>query len=553
MSYEAIKDAYAIINAIAGLAGDESTIQSFIDGLSGSSSTLNTLLEDLNNNVITGFQDVVDAINDAALTDAWQPINQSLTYIGTSLMAYQAAMATVAGPAGGPYTITYNSDAINFIDWCNGYTDSGGTVHRSHLDEMSSWVNVAPLANSYLSLAGIFSSVPPAPGALKLLVEIAQAAQGDPTGVQASMAYDTQYNSVLKFMDAINKLVTLTYYVHDSALALRNQILGKKVGAQGRQPLTAAIAANFGNVSASGTIWNQFAATLSQLATATPQTQVSAFKPHMFPPTHAVSTWERQPSNGWVFLPHKVQISDFYSNAYFSAIGLVHVESSQYPEYPYSDGWVYQNAHAALVGTAVQVGPVPAGGTAPTFTPLPAVPDVQGVYGNSGNWVASPETGADGSTYNLVTYAGALQLGTCEPSYVVPPAVTSNNHVRVVTGFQFVALQNGQAFNVGVALQFGELDMSDPANPTVTVADDSFIPPNLTEQPDVQQFINTNLVGDYSTGSNGHGVVTSVSMQQYQGGNGPTCLGVQMIPTFYMADFYQPTNLPVIVAPPPAS
>lgn len=549
MSGSKLKDIYDILNAIGTIAGDGTNIEDFIESLAGSSTGLNTLLADLNENVVQGFQNVVSAINDEALTNAWLPINQSLNYIGTSLMAYQSALGTVKAPTtpGGSYIITYNSDSIDFIDWCDGYTSSSGTVHTSKLDDMSSWLNAAPLVNSDLSLVGIFyRSSDAGTNAIDLIRKIAAAAQKDPAGVQSGMAYDTQYNSLLAFMEAIFKLVSLTYYVHDSALGLRNMILGKKIGDSGRQSVMGAITANFGNVSTASTIWNQFATALSKLASTTPEVQVSAFSPAMFPPVVPLAVHERQAGNNWSFLPHAVRISDFYTNAFFTAISVVHVQSAEYPEYPFKDGYVYQNAHLALIGNAVQVGPPPEGSSSPVYTSLPSVPE-KSFYENSSDWASYPEGGGTDGTYDVINYSGAFVCGTCEPNYASVPEPSSNNHVRVVTGFKFVQLQSGGAFNAAIALQFGELDMSDLSNPVVIIDNPDFVSPDFTRQSDIQQFLVTNPVGDYSSGELRNGIMTSVRLAGHDVNNGPSCINVRMVPTFYMADFYQPTGLKPII------
>jgi len=542
---DAIKIAKAI-KAIYEVVEGKESIGKLIDQLLDPGQGLDNMLTELNQNVITGFQDVVSAINNETLTNEWAPYSQTLSYIGTNLQAYQQAMHTLAATSTSDksYTIVYNSNAVDFNNWCEGYAEQDGTIHRSSLGEMSSWLNPEPLHNSYLSLVGIFNAQ--SPNALDLIVKIAAAAQQDPAAAPTSrMPYDTQYNSVLRFMDCISKLVTITYYVHDSLLQLHNQILikqGKPISS--RLSVQTAISQNFGNVSTKPYVWHKFAQTLTGLATGSPQYQAAAFRPDMFPPTVATDSYERPSDCNWSFLPDEVRITDYYQNAFFTSIALVEVVDSQYP-----DAFYYNNSHVALQGKAVQVAPSSSGG-APSFSPQEnAVPPLSN-YENSNNWV--PQSNGGDNT-DEVTYTGGQILGTYEPSYAPMPSPSSNNCITVVTGFKLVTLNSGTEYNVAIALQFGELDISDPANPVVTIKDDSFIAPSFTQQSNIQQFIYTNFVGDYSTGENQHGVITNACLDRIGHDAGASCLSVQMAPTFYMADFYQPSNFKPIAAVFPTS
>jgi hypothetical protein len=238
-------------------------------------------------------------------------------------------------------------------------------------------------------------------------------------------------------------------------------------------------------------------------------------------------------TNSIDFCTNQVSLAGTYPNSFFSAIGFCQPTNNAGPTL-YGIGY---RVYVALQGTVTTVGP------GLTFSTSPQLyPDLNDYYNNDNNWVGSD------FGYPLF-FSQTNTIGTFEPSFVNNiPTPTDHNHITVITGFQIVVISNGiGGFNMGIALQFGELDLTDVNNPVVNIKNPAFIPPTYTYACEYQQYTNTNQIGCYSdAGVLQPNILTNASFCRMYGGD--VAANVQSASTIYQADFLQPANLPAVFA-----
>lgn len=534
------KEALTLTKAIGAVYEYRNDEMKLLEKIIYGNSELDSLMKKLTNDVITGFNNVVNVLDEAELLKLWTPINETLNTIGQDLTSYKNAMSTVKQDANGNFTIEFESSVIHYKDWCLGYTGSNGVVHPSRLDDMQKWFSSHTLYNhKEASLVGIFSSFGPVEtvgsNAINVWLKICQKAQQYTNpGLLGNVGYNTLFNSVTEFMDCISFLVKLAYYVHDSALLLLNNILLKEPHgvACDKKSVKPAIDTHFGAYNQTGSIWNNFATVLDGLNTGTPgnQFKTAAFTPVLCcatPPGY--SHFKSFRSNPCSFYAQPLSINGVYSNAFFSAIQISYIQMSG------TENYDYNHCHFGLSGTVVQIG------ADMELTVVDQQWPGTGFYDNPERWSYD---------YNNQNYYlnHEVKMGTFNDAYPPIPVHANKNHIPVVTGFQFQPIQNGDEFNVMLCVQYGVLDVTNPKAPTVTITDETMVQPSWAGQSGVQEFFCIPASGNFSSQAYENGFITNIALSQAGGAaGGDMCISAQMAPEFHKADFYQPINLHKII------
>ena len=549
INFENIK---TIASAIGSVASCGSNIEKLIATLTGSQSTqLNQLLEQLEQDIVHGLGNVVNAINDDRLSKDWGEISSTLTYVHTMLKAYQEQLSTVKAVTGTnntvQYQITTKSSLISLQDWCYGYQMQGSNISvEGALPVIAGFISletITSLTPNVSSLSGIFQYTGPGSSSSGLGANAISRWQEIFTALKQSNSNNlpgnsfinySVYDSMLRLMSYIHNLVSLSLYVHDSAMALL-------IAANGPQPnlisLQNSITNHFGNYSTPGTVWHKFNSALTSLGTATAAEQLGscAYSPEQLPGNvalqHVGQDGDIGNLNSIDFCTNQVSLAGSYPNSFFSAIGFCQPTNNAGPTLN-SIGY---RVYVALQGTITTVGP------GPTFNiNQQPYPDLNDYYNNDNNWVGSD------FGYPLF-FSRNNTVETFEPSYVnTVPTPTDHNHITVITGFQLVEIANGfGGFNMAIALQFGELNLTDVNNPVVNIKNPDFIPPIYTHASEYQQYTNSNQVGCYSNaGVLQPNILTNATFCRISSGD--VAANVQSASTIYQADFLQPANLPAV-------
>lgn len=517
-----------------------------ISALMGNGPDTASILISIEQDVMSGFKDVVNAIQEQTLLTEWSGIATSLSYAHATIKQYQAELATVSN-ASGSCMITSNGQQISLNDWCLGTSNNPGV-----LDTLAALVNDSPITAitpSVSSLAGIFSTSTPAGSssslginALSTWMQIVTNAQSNQSQslLSNNYKYETQYESVLRLMTYTHTLVAMVYYIHDSALQLLTTVTGSS---NNYVSVLDTIVANFGDYNTAGTVWNQFAQEFQQLsASAVPEEQIQYCAYTSFPSTpnttysHLgidIPVWAGgdSPNGGgetypyyWGFCSYPVSLANNanYPNSFFGSLGYIHVNQGS-------------GSYERILGVQ---GTVVTAGAGLKLTTQGLYPD-SNFYSNANNW-------------NNEQFS---EIGTFEDSWVAAPQHASPNHISVITGFQLQVISNGAgAYNIGLALQFGVLDVTNPDAPVVTVNDPSFISPVYTSANGYQDYTSMCQSGRYdaTTGDLLPAILSNATLSRVQ--NGDNSILVQVASSIYEADFLQPDKLsPTMVSAPAGS
>ncbi|TND07935.1 MAG: hypothetical protein FD123_2743 [Bacteroidetes bacterium] len=527
-----------VLKALKAVYDNRDNETNLISALIGNGPDTADLLQALEQDVVQGLQNVVTAIQEQTLTQEWSGIANSLGYAHGVIKQYQTELASVSNQSG-TCMITSNGQNIPFSDWCLGTSTSTGALSMLNLLVGSAPINI--MDPSVSSLSGIFSTSVPAGSsstlglnALPTWIQILSNAQSNTSQslLGNTYKYETQYESVLRLMSYTHTLVALVYYIHDSALQL---LITSTGSASNCVSIGSTIAANFGDYATAGSIWNQFTQEFENLSSGTPDQQQfnSTYFSLPLPPsvtynhiTIDIPVWSGgdSPNGGgetypysWAFCSYPVSLANNpdYPNSFFGSLGYLHVNQGSGSEVKV----------LGLQGTVVQVGAGLAFST-------------QGLYPSSDFY-------SDSSNWGNMQFSG---IGTYQESFLPVPATASTNLVPVITGFQLQVITNGAgAFNIGLALQFGVLDVTDPNNPVVTVSDESFVAPAYAEAKAFQDYTSMIQSGrfDAVTGNLLPAILSNATLCRVQGGD--NAVVVQVASPIYMADFLQPDKLPQII------
>lgn len=521
----------------------------FLESFLNSEKSLQSYLEQIDQDIVQGFKNLVEELNEKTYLDEWSAIGATLTHVHDQRKSYASLFsATYKGSDGNYYLVDDKGDTVLFIDWAIGPKDSSGNRTGGVLEEMYSWLNQGEIRNQTLSsLYGIFENAPgtsPSPSsgsqyghnAIELLLTIINAAQNFNGGpISSSFATNLQVNSMYSFQQAIYKLVTSVFFTHDSVLQFLNSTSGSM---HGRNSAYSLMTNNFGSATTEGTVWYKFATAMAALGQGNPEQQLmkTSFNGTQVPAANIQPMINCDPNgvgNGpdyFRWCPYDFNLSDYYENAFFSSIGFVYLpyEGSDYKS------WVY----VGLQGSVTQVGP---GLTfTPMINPAPSMSDLN----SPANW--SPLSGYP----TMMNYNNCFKSDTYNFNYVTPPAIQDNTtQIQVITGFKLGAVTNNSGeFNLAVYLQFGVLDISNPQAPTVTVPDATYYAPAWSGQMGIQQFLSANFIGNLGGSTvqdQQTGILTNVTLDRQA--NGPDCMNVQIFPNAYMLNMFQPASVTPVI------
>lgn len=542
--------AISVIRALKAVYDNRDNETSFIvNTILGNKPSLETMLEDLGESVLSDLQNIYDALQQNNLLQEWSGIANALNYAHSLLTTYHTDLGTIQLDAkknfNGMITVDAGAKQIAYSDWCLGCVDPDGTVRPSMLQQLDELINSAVINNvspSVSSLSGIFSTATPGGSAgtqgadaiatWSSMVLLAKE-NGNVSNLSPSFRDETQYESMLRLMNYTFSLVSMTLYLHDTALQL---LISSTGSASGNYSLINGISENFGQVSDAQLIWGTFATELQSLASGSIDTQAgneqaaytvntqrsdyahaTCYEPDYVSPTSLV------PVNNDQFGYCATQVSlagnSDYPNAFFGSLGFINVNPSGSP---YCGDTVYM----AVQGTVVTVGPNM------SLTAQPGLYPSLNDYQDPSNW--------SGSGFNQ----SFANIGTYEGTYVTAPVHANSNHVSVITGFQLQLINNGAgAFNLALALQFGVLDTTEPENPVVTTPDTNYYPPAFSQQLGIQDYICVNQAGNYDSATGTMRPVLLSNAAICRVANGDNAINVQAASLIYQADFMQPTEL----------
>lgn len=540
-------NAVTVFRALEKLYKNQNDESDFIAGIIfGNDQSLGDVLETFEADIVQNLNAIYNALEQNNLLKEWSGVASSLSYVNAVLKQYHTDLSTVYNPGTNTFTGTIVAGAagetISFSDWCLGFTDAGGTTRPSALTTLSALISSEPITTvnpNVSSLSGIFSTATPggnaspmglaAIGTWKNMILLAKQ-NGNVTNLSASFQNESQYESMMRLLNYTYSLVTMTLYLHDSALQL---LISSTGSSSGYDSVLSTVHKNFGNYNQTDTVWEKFADALDDLASGSPDTQayynqaayvavpqqsgyaqVNDYKPEYTSPYSLV------PVNNyvWGYCGTTVTLAGNtdYPNAFFGSLGFVNVNPESGPN---AGDIVY----LGVQGTVVSIGPDMALTTQGLY---PSLND----YTDPSNW--------SGTTFNQ----GFGNIGTYEGSYVQVPVNKNLNHINVITGFQLQVIDNNGAFNLALALQFGVLDITDPHNPTVTVINSGYVAPQYTQALGIQEYACVNQSGNCNTdGTISPAILSNASICRLT--NGVNGINVQAAPEIFMADFLQPALL----------
>lgn len=535
INFDQIATVFKVIKAVYNSGGNVGNI---ITALTGNNDNVTTVLSELEQSVIQGFTNVVTAIQEQSLADEWSGVATSLGYAHSVVKQYQADLSTVSNSLGGVTIINKAGQTIPFSEWCLGSAGNNGSL--ATLNELVSSATITTITPNVSSLAGIFSTSVPVGNASPLGFDalgtwgqILTNAQSNPAQslLSSNYKYETQYESVLRLMVYTHSLLGLIYYIHDSAL----QLLVSSTGSSGGYvSIAQTISDNFGDYSVSGSIWNQFTLEFNNLTSGSPEQQMNnaTYMSLPLPPSVAyeivtidIPMWSGGDSSHgggglinpdcWSICSYPVSLAGSYTNAFFGSLGYIHANAGSGDEVKI----------LALQGSVIQVGP------GFSLSNMGLYPD-SSFYSDSNNW-------------NNNQFSG---VNTYQEGFLTPPATSSSNQVPVITGFQLQMISSGNGgFNIGLALQYGILDVSDPNNPQVTIPDHTFVVPEYSEAKAFQAYTSLTQSGhfDASSGNLLPVLLSNATLSRVENGN--NAVVVQVASLIYQADFLQPDKLPPVI------
>ncbi|HEX2061231.1 MAG TPA: hypothetical protein VHK90_10855 [Thermoanaerobaculia bacterium] len=410
-----------IVGYVKSAVGAWETAKSIIGELTGKQSgpqQMMAALQTIEQELGAGLAAVAEAVRDQTLQQKWQPFADQLNAIQQEIGLRMQELATLDPQA---LTIDAGGRTIPFAEWAAGAGGSGGA-----LDDLGKQLE---------SLSTLFASGGAAnASAVDLWSEVSLAAipNADP-----GFARQTQYTLMFAFLTEIYAILAQLYYTRENALALYNTSFAPADSPY--VPLAANIEQWFGDTTKNATVWGQFDAAMTGVAAQPPgqddlSASVTGADSGQNDPPVPVSMYAT-----YGFIDLSVTTAS-QPNSCFAGLQL------QMLTIPYND---YYLPVLYVQGLLVTVGPNA------TFT--------------TGTWV----TGFDQANPRANTvWLGPQDCRYIDLGYVAAPPVPNGNVSNVITGFRVAHLPTNNRY--GIALQFGQLDLSNPAAPSIKVVDPSF-------------------------------------------------------------------------------
>ncbi|WP_144243580.1 hypothetical protein [Azospirillum argentinense] len=401
------------------------TIIELITGDDGGLSQVSAQLTELTSVCQAGFSSVVQAIANAETQREWDAFATKIEGIQQSIAGYSNELQSLDKNL----TIIVNSKSYSFKDWCEGSSGLSGALNSlaGLAEQMWSLFQSGGVGNP--PLLTVWSSVVQSGG---------NASAGQTQMTMLYALYQEFYGTLLKL-----------FYVRENAL----QIYYNNYGKGDFLPLTQyTIPRYFGSVTSSDTtcVWAIFGAKFeSILASTIPNND------HLLTATDG---GDYTGTDSSMCIGSLGESSKPVITLDQNPISVSGQANTCFAQLQFASS---QGTHFFLQGTPVTVGP---GGVFTAGSPIPAGPG--GLSGGGPNSVLPMMiTLQDGPITQAPFFNGA---------YVTPPAQpTDPSKSLVVTGFQVTTVDG----RIGIALQYGELDLTDINAPTVTVTNSSYVQP----------------------------------------------------------------------------
>lgn len=522
-----------IVDAFNSLADAGSNAEDIVNEFTGAdgSAALVAAVEQLDADLNRGFHEVIMAIDDEDLQNAWMPFSNSLTAMYNQSRQYLQDLQNLQSNAAGEYSI---NGGQSFTDWCLGSGDEPGALHT-----LKHYVDLGPYGTppGAPSLSGMFTNLDSNQSALELWMSIAKAAQTSSDPLFAKGKGKTSFEQVSSLMDEVFLILCMAYYAHDGAVLLLNLLQpGEK-----HSSLATSVKANFGNVGAPNTVWEAFGNALQSLSTEPIDVSLIGCPVNALLPVNQVMqtalTGDQYPAEvagggGGGFPTLDFSALDYGPpNSFFVSFQFIELRP---PGGPYRLARPNPEALILLCGTLATID---ASLKLTIGTQVP--PD------NDPRIAAGWQKIDNGGTIRYV--APMLEVDYVSTLYVQAPS-SSPGQVQVITGFKLTELGN----RLALGLQFGVLDLRSGtvvvSDPTYLVsgwcgASDSYMPlPD--DGTDLRPAGAFSLQGGLPV--NRLGIVTNVALAG-TAGNSQLGVNVQIAPPLYQAAFFQPTNLPMLV------
>lgn len=446
-----------------------------------------------------GFQSLAAAVNMGTLVNEWAPTASALNSIQATHAQLQEEFATLSTTT---WMVSVSAQAVTFRSWCEGHDGKSGALET--------------LSNCVMQLGNLFMTGGVANNSvISLWDQLCSAAAANKIG---GFTQQTRYNLMFQFMQEIFATLGALFYTRENALAL--YLSQYPPNPYGYETLPATIQQIFGNVNTKNTVWYQFAqqfATYTAPSTADGQFAMAATSGDSYPTDSYVCLDGDSLEDYTLVLMHPVSAP---ANQFFGSIG---IQTAQI-----TIGAQKQVMY--LVGTPVTIGPDL------TFTPQAQVTafnasaqyqpftDLMAITGGS------PD---DGMSFSYIN--------TC---WAPPPAVANSNQCAVVTGFKFATVGN----RMGVSLQYGILDISNPNNPVLTTnpawVGPTWGPTFFAVQGWDNWGVNVNYIDQRPAGTADYFPGTNLALIQTFGTGSGNRIGVALQSAWsaFAANFFQPSE-----------
>jgi hypothetical protein len=526
-NWESIINIVDDFNDFADVWGNADGIVGILTGDNGAQQIcdqLNNIMEVLNQE----FQDVVNASHAEAALQQWQAYSSQISNIQSACLNYTSALSTLAAK-NNTYYIDWEGQQITFQSWCEGTSGengSGGALTQLEFLLQNLWNSFSTDGIDDTSLIQAWTN----------LITSALQSTAPPYLDQ------TQFTLMLQLMQQIFSMLAAIYYTHESALGLYYALFPAN-------PYNYISSKNdvvrwFGEFGVAETVWGYFGEYLENCITnnniiydlSSQQYPIIATSGDSVGPGHytSISGSGSATDPGYVFTDpvsvYQEGANQFFGNLQFVSQSLL-VDGD-----PYNLNLIY------LQGTILTVGPGVNFSVTGTTPPPPQTP-------NQGSFVClwGGDPGNGSYPYLARDIASA-------------PAQSNSNVMNVVTGFQFVTPpdSNGQPGNqIRLAVQFAQLDITDPANPIVTQQSAEYVSPPGVQYISVQGWANNPVEINYidlrPAGTNDNFPLTNISISQTNptGSGNQVGLVLQNALPLYQATWFQPNSLVANSPPPP--
>jgi|GEM_PF-5133700 len=428
------------IQALSAVFQDDVTIFNFLVGPSGNSSVVPAIVN-LTTVINNDLQNLTNAVIDAAVFTEWcNNYGGTLTDILDIVTPYFTDFGTLASPSNGTasppdYVIISQGMTIPFDLWCNG-----GTVETTQFVSA-----LTTLTNQATRLANLINlDAPGVPSFLTLYNQLYQLGSGPAPAIE-SFAGQTSLIAFTLLLQQTYTIIAGIFYCHEGALSLFATAYPK----EGEyDSLSTVIANDFGGINVQNSVWGNFQSIMNNWPPIINDYQVIATSGDSFPGADAFQPIQTV-GGGWsYFWPNMTSIVNLQNNewttgpAFFTGVQLNYYLNTNIAGFPI----YYLSGDVSIIGPGLQITSYQTGMTSfdpSSITEMTQLIPLPGDY--NGGFVA----------YANVAYAA--------PTPIPEGAGCVYN---VVTGFAITTVNDNSC--LALQLQYGQLNLNDPNNPTVS-------------------------------------------------------------------------------------